>query len=117
MVDNGRTAFSYATSLPVTASYLIDNYGTADSGHVRRVKITDITVLGTGAPRSVRFSGQGGPEQDIKLKVATSQNLSVSFNTPYPLSAVSSTTEVRGIYGSANAVGTRVIVTGFVDNF
>jgi len=120
MVSIGRNEvpeFHYASALDTTAQYIVPEFGTAAASLRKRVRITDLKVSVGGTARTMRISGQGGEEKDIKFNLPANSAHNFHWELPYPISAISSTGESRGIYASAAGTGVDIVVSGYVDYY
>ncbi len=113
---HNRVDFHYASTVPVTKSYIVSPLSTAAGGVRKKVRITDIKVSCTSA-RNLVIGAEGGTFRSIDLDLPGTTVSDLHWSLPYPLEAVSSTGEVRGIYASADGAGVKAVISGFIENF
>ena len=109
--------FHYATTLTTGVQAIVPAFGTAAAGITKRIRISDIKATVGGSARTIRLSGQGGSEKDIKFNLPASSTHNFTWEMPYPLSAYSTTGETRAIYASAAGAGVDVVISGWVEHY
>lgn len=114
---NEVVEFHYATVLTTGVQAIVPVYGTAAADKVKRVKITDLKASVGGTARSIRLSGQGGPNKDIQFNLPADSTHNFTWELPYPLTAISSTGEDRAIFASASGADVDVVISGYIDVF
>ncbi len=109
--------FHYSTTLDTSAQYIVPVIGSAAGNVVKKVRITDIKVTCAGTARSFRVSGESGNYQDLLFDLPASSVNDFVWQTPYPINAVSSTGELRGIYASASGAGVKIAISGDIEAY
>jgi len=112
---NDRNEFHYASTLIGTAFNILPAWGTAVASRKLKVRITDLKASCGGTARALKLAGKGGSYDPIQFTLAANSTHNFTWETGYPLEAVSSTGEGRGVYASAGGAGVQVVISGYVD--
>jgi len=114
---NTVSEFYYASSLTAVAQAIVPAYGTTTAavGKYKRVRITDLKISTGGTTCNIDIGGTNSNWKRMSFVVGTSTNVDYKWDIPYPLDCTSATAAAHMIYGSASAVGTRVVITGYYD--
>jgi len=120
MVNIGRhevSQFQFASTMGTTAETIF-TIGSANT-NVRKINITDLKVTSGGVAANFKIYPdnytEAGEVQALDFHIASSSSLDFSWEIPYKMIVTGSTGETRHIVSSADAVGVKFVISGYIE--
>jgi len=116
---DGKTTFQYASAGRAAGENILAALGTTSNALSRIAYITDLKVTTGAASSNVEILGQGTDGarngQALSFYVGTSTAIDFRWEVPFRLVAYSSAFSGRAIVASADGVGVKYAVSGYLD--